>query len=86
MVATATTRIRRHGEGQAHGEDVEDYVRDSATVTIVKPPSGKVKFHRELQVGLTMSRDLIDGGMGLDRGPGLDPTLFFTDGIWFILN
>ena len=56
-----------------------------ATVTIMNSPSGQVKFHRELQVGLTMSRDLIDGGMGLDGGLGLDPTLFFTDGTWFIL-
>ena len=23
-----------------------------------------------------MSRDLIDGGMGLDGGPGIDPALF----------
>ena len=56
-----------------------------ATVTIMSSPSGQVKFHRGLQVGLTMSRDLIDGGMGLDGGLGLDPTLFFTDGTWFIL-
>ena len=32
-----------------------------------------------------MSQDLIDGGMGLNGGLGLDPTLFFTDGTWFIL-
>ena len=51
----------------------------------VRITSGQVKFHRKLQVGLTMSRDLIDGGMGLDGGLGLDPNLFFTDGTWFIL-
>ena len=56
-----------------------------ATGTIMNSPSGQVKFHRELQVGLTMSRDLIDGGMGLDGGLGLDPTIFFTDGTCFIL-
>ena len=57
-----------------------------ATMMIVNSPSGKVKFHRKLQVGLTMSRDLIDGGMGLDRGAGLDPTVCFADGTWFILK
>ena len=57
-----------------------------ATVTIMNSPSGQVEFHWGLQVGLTMSRDLIDGGMGLDRGTGLDPTLFFTDGTCLILK
>ena len=58
----------------------------AAMVAMMKSASGEVKFPRMLQVGLTILRDLFDHGMGLDRGAGLDPTLFFTDGTWFILN
>ena len=56
---------------------------NAAMVAMMKPASGEVKFPRMLQVGLTILRDLFDRGMGLDRGAGLDPTLFFHEGICF---
>ena len=52
-------------------------------VAMMKSASGEVKFPRMLQVGLTILRDLFDRGMGLDRGAGLDPTLFFNEGTCF---
>ena len=58
----------------------------AAMVAMMESASGELKFPRMLQVGLTILRDLFDRGMGLDRGSGLDPTLFFKDGTWFFLK
>ena len=55
----------------------------AAMVAMMKPASGEEECPRMLQVGLTILRDLFDCGMGLDRGAGLDPTLFFNEGTCF---
>ena len=55
----------------------------AAMLAMMKSASVEVKFPRTLQVGLTILRDLFDRGMGLDRGAGLDHTVFFNVGTCF---
>ena len=53
------------------GDEYVEVTMTNVMMTSTRPPSGEVKFRREMRRGLTMSRDLFDREAGLERGPGL---------------